>query len=148
MGAGSWILIGIAAAGLLGRNLLVATAAFVTLLLATTASDQLWRLLGDQAIRFGILLLLLGVLVPFGSGQLTWETLRTSLSSLEGVVAVFTGLMSAWLGARGLALLQVSPELIVGFVVGSVIGVMFFAGIPAGPLVAFGLAALILDLLR
>lgn len=148
MGTGRWLLLAVVAAGLLGRNPLVTTAALLVLLLGLVATDGFWKILEEQGVRFGLLLLLLGVLAPFGSGELTWQAIRSSLTRLDGLVALATGLVSAWLGARGLALLERAPELMVGFVAGSVLGVTFFSGIPAGPLVAFGLAALVLEALK
>jgi uncharacterized membrane protein (DUF441 family) len=46
----------------------------------------------------------------------------------------------------GLALLEARPEVMVGLVLGTIVGVAVLGGIPVGPLAAAGLAAVLLDL--
>jgi uncharacterized membrane protein (DUF441 family) len=63
-------------------------------------------------------------------------------------VAVAIGAAGSWLAAEGISLLTARPEIMVGIILGSVLGVAFLGGIPAGPLVASGLAAIIFRYLR
>jgi uncharacterized membrane protein (DUF441 family) len=44
----------------------------------------------------------------------------------------------------GLNLLESRPQVILGLVIGSIIGIVFFKGIPVGPLMAGGVAAFFL----
>lgn len=47
---------------------------------------------------------------------------------------------------RGLELLKLDPQLIVGLVIGSIFGIVFMKGIPVGPLMAAGITAFLLKL--
>jgi uncharacterized membrane protein (DUF441 family) len=47
-----------------------------------------------------------------------------------------------------LDLLKVDPQLIVGLVIGSIFGILFMRGIPVGPLMAAGITAFLLRLLK
>src|SRR5690606_8555903 len=82
------------------------------------------------------------LLLPFARGQLGLARAGGQLASLPGVVSLVVGAASAWLAAQGVTLLQDRPETMLGMVIGSVFGVLLLNGIPAGPLVASGLAAL------
>ena len=67
----------------------------------------------------------------------------SQLFDLKLLVAVLTGIFVAWLAGRGIGVMQTQPNLIIGLLVGTVIGVTFFNGIPVGPLIAGGLLSLI-----
>jgi uncharacterized membrane protein (DUF441 family) len=87
------------------------------------------------------------MLLPYANGQMGLASIK-SLFSTHGLVAVVIGAVGARLAAEGIQLLTAQPEIMVGIVLGSVLGVSFFGGIPAGPLVASGLAAVIFRYLR
>jgi uncharacterized membrane protein (DUF441 family) len=57
------------------------------------------------------------------------------------------GALATYLNGGGLKLLQIDPEIIFGVVIGSIIGITFFGGIPVGPLMAAGLTALFLNII-
>ena len=59
------------------------------------------------------------------------------------VVLIFLGVV-AWFGGRGVGLLGTQPVLITGLLIGTIIGVSFFGGIPVGPLIAAGILSLML----
>ncbi len=47
------------------------------------------------------------------------------------------------LGGRGVTLMGSQPQLVAGLLVGTVLGVALFRGVPVGPLIAAGLVSLI-----
>jgi uncharacterized membrane protein (DUF441 family) len=57
-------------------------------------------------------------------------------------VAVLVGIFVAWLGGRGVSYMSVQPSVIGGLLMGTVIGVAFFRGVPVGPLIAAGIVSL------
>lgn len=95
----------------------------------------------------GLLLLLIAVLTPFALDRVgiaeIWNTFRTP----SGIVAIVGGTAAAYLCGQGVVLLQMRPEVIVGLVIGTVIGVSLLKGIPVGPLAAAGITAMLLNLL-
>ncbi|MGQ7111923.1 DUF441 family protein, partial [Escherichia sp. TWPC-MK] len=53
------------------------------------------------------------------------------------------GVIVSWLGGRGVTLMGSQPQLVAGLLVGTVLGVALFRGVPVGPLIAAGLVSLI-----
>lgn len=148
MHEGSIVLFMVLIAGLLGKNDLIALAALVMLTLQVTAGNATFDFLTRFGVQVGVIFLLIGLLLPFATGNLGLTGLRASLLSPTGLVAVFVGALSSWLASEGVGLLSLRPEIMIGLIVGSIIGVAWFKGIPAGPLVAGGLAAVLYRLLR
>lgn len=145
---GSIVLFMVLIAGLLGKNDLIALAALIMLTLQVTAGDATFLFLNRFGVQVGVIFLLIGLLLPFATGNLGLSGIRASLFSPTGVVAIIVGVASAHFAAEGVHLISLRPEVMIGLIVGSIIGVAWFGGIPAGPLVAGGLAALIYRLLR
>lgn len=146
MSEGGLILLLVMIAGLLGQNEVVGLAAGAMLLLNLLDARFVLKLLESHGVDVGVFFLLIGVLLPFATGKLGFKTADTVLS-LQGLLVVLVGVMATYLAAKGVDLLTVRPEVMIGLVIGSVLGVAFFDGIPAGPLVAAGIAALLLRIL-
>ncbi|MDO4657498.1 DUF441 domain-containing protein [Kingella sp. (in: b-proteobacteria)] len=93
-------------------------------------------------ISLGILILTIGILAPLVSGKVQLPPI-SQLLDIKLFTAVPTGIFVAWLAGRGIGVMQSQPNLIIGLLVGTVIGVTFFNGIPVGPLIAGGLLSLL-----
>ncbi len=93
-------------------------------------------------ISLGILILTIGILAPLVSGKVQLPPI-SQLLDIKLFTAVLTGIFVAWLAGRGIGVMQSQPNLIIGLLVGTVIGVTFFNGIPVGPLIAGGLLSLL-----
>lgn len=145
---GSIVLFMILVAGLLGKSDLIALAALVMLTLQVTAGEATFLFLSKFGVQVGVIFLLIGLLLPFATGSLGLTGIRSSLFSPTGIVAIVVGVLSARLAADGVGLLSVQPGVMIGLMVGSIIGVAWFDGIPTGPLVAGGVAAILLKILR
>jgi len=148
MGEGTVILLLILAAGLLGGNELVSISAAVMVVLQAVGWNYGFRFLEEHAIQLGVTFLLLGLLLPFATGRVGLALTLSSLTKPAGLIAVIVGTLAAHLAAQGVAMLRMYPEVLVGLVIGSVIGVYFLGGIPAGPLVAAGIAATLYRLVQ
>jgi uncharacterized membrane protein (DUF441 family) len=148
MESGRLILLILMALGVLVRNSLIVTSAGVVLILQMLHLNRFFPLLEKRGLETGLIFLLISVLVPFATGEVGWPEIRESFSSWSGVAAILGGLIAAVLSGYGITLLQVRPEVIVGMVVGTVLGVVVFKGIPVGPLAAAGFTAILLSLMR
>ena len=93
-------------------------------------------------ISLGSLILTIGILAPLVSGKVQLPPI-SQLLDIKLFTAVLTGIFVAWLAGRGIGVMQSQPNLIIGLLVGTVIGVTFFNGIPVGPLIAGGLLSLL-----
>ncbi len=136
------------ALGTFGRNQLVTAAAAVALILRYLPYRWPLLVLERQGIAVGLTVLTLAVLAPLASGKVVVVDLLGALTRPTGLVAVAGGIVAAWVCARGVELLEVRPDVIVGLTIGSILGASFLRGIPVGPLFAAGIAALAIAALR
>lgn len=148
MGSERVILLTLMALGVAARNSLIVTSAGVVLILHVLRLDRLFPLLERRGLEAGLIFLLMAVLVPFATGEVGWAEIKASFTSFSGIAAIAGGVIAAVLSGYGVTLLQVKPEVIVGMVVGTIIGVVAFKGIPVGPLAAAGFTAVLLALMR
>jgi len=146
--ASNAILLGILLLGMLGRSNVVAMAAGSLLVVKFARLEHYLPLLERRGLEIGLLFLMLSVLVPFANGKVATKEIVRSFLSLSGLIAVFSGAAATHMNGKGLDLLQVDPSLMVGLVVGSMVGIIFFGGVPVGPLMAGGIAALLLSILQ
>ncbi len=145
---GESILIILIIIGIIGRAPLIATSACLLLVMKLTNLTHYFALIERRGLEFGLLFLMLSVLVPFASGEITYKEIKESLFSVSGILALLGGCLATYMNGDGLRMLKMQPELMVGLVVGSIFGIVFFKGIPVGPLMAAGLTAVFLKILR
>jgi uncharacterized membrane protein (DUF441 family) len=148
MGSGGIILLILMALGVAARNALIVAAAGVVLIMQVMRLDRLFPMLEKRGLEVGLILLLISVLVPFATGEVGLPEIKSSFTSWSGLAAIAGGVIAAVLSGWGVSLLQVKPEVIVGMVVGTILGVVLFKGIPVGPLAAAGFTAVLLAMLR
>ncbi|MGE5581541.1 MAG: DUF441 domain-containing protein [Bacillota bacterium] len=141
------VLIIILALGLAFNNNLVAASAGSLLVVKFIKMNSLLWLLERRAVDLGLLFLLVAVLTPFSLDKVGVKDIWKTFQSVPGIISIIGGITATYLCGQGLVLLQVRPEIVVGLVVGTVIGVSLLKGIPVGPLAAAGFTAIILNLL-
>ena len=132
--------------GLLGKSNVIATAACLLLVLELSSLSGFFPLLHDKGIELGLLFLLLAVLVPFADGRVKTKHFKKTFTSFSGIFGILGGIAATYMNGQGLALLQVHPELMLGIVIGSLTGIVFFEGQPVGPLMAAGIMAFLLEI--
>src|SRR6185312_9132545 len=86
------------------------------------------------------------VLVPFASERISSKDMLSVVTSWPGILALTGGAIATYVNGKGLEMLRLDPQLIVGLVVGSIFGIVFLRGIPVGPLMAAGITALLLKI--
>lgn len=139
---GFMVLVMIFILALLGRSQVIAIAAALLLLIQVARLDRLLPFLERRGLEIGLIFLTVAVLTPFASGKAPADSCLRSVFSLPGLIAVISGILATIMNGQGLNLLQEQPGMMVGLVIGSIVGVLFFGGIPVGPLMAGGIAAL------
>jgi len=144
----SGLLVLIFVLGILSRNRLIYISAGVLLLFSFL--KLMPQSISAQNIfqDLGVILLVMGVLMPLSSGKVTPRDLYRALFSLEGIISFLVGVASSVMASDGIELMRNYPAVMVGLLFGSIIGAAFFKGIPTGPLVAAGLAAFVISLLK
>ncbi|WP_442601229.1 DUF441 domain-containing protein [Paenibacillus sp. KN14-4R] len=132
--------------GLIGRSPIITTAACVLLIIKLISLDRFLPTIERRGLELGLLFLTMGVLVPFATERISTKDIITVFTSWPGIIALTGGAIATYMNGKGLELLKIDPQLIVGLVIGSIIGIVFMRGIPVGPLMAAGITAFLLKL--
>ncbi|MBN3525787.1 DUF441 domain-containing protein [Paenibacillus apiarius] len=138
----SLILLGMAGLGIISGNSTITIAMIVLLLLRVTNLNSLFPWIEKYGLTVGIIILTIGVMSPIASGKMSVETILASFVNWKSLLAVAIGMLVAYLGGRGAHLMGQSPTIVAGLLVGTVLGVALFRGVPVGPLIAAGILSL------
>ncbi|MCL6515594.1 DUF441 domain-containing protein [Alicyclobacillus sp.] len=128
--------------GVLGRATIVSVAASLLLIVRMLRFDRLFPMLERRSLELGLLFLMISILVPLASGRIDARDMMRTIFSPLGLVTVIAGVIATVINAEGLQLLKDYPPLLISVVIGSVIGIALFGGMPVGPLMATAIAAL------
>lgn len=129
--------------GVVSNNSSITIAATVLLLMQQTFLAKYLPYMEKYGLNLGIIILTVGVLAPIISGKIQLPGF-IALLNWKMLLAIAIGILVAWFGGRGVGLLGTQPVLITGLLIGTIIGVSFFGGIPVGPLIAAGILSLML----
>lgn len=129
--------------GVVGNNSSITISATVLLLMQQTFLAKYLPYMEKYGLNIGIIILTVGVLAPIISGKIQLPGF-VALLNWKMLLAIAIGILVAWFGGRGVGLLGTQPALITGLLIGTIIGVSFFGGIPVGPLIAAGILSLML----
>ncbi|MFB9325346.1 DUF441 domain-containing protein [Paenibacillus aurantiacus] len=143
---GQVILVILIIIGLIGRSPIISTAACVLLIVKLVHLERYLPTIERRGLELGLLFLTFSVLVPFASGRISTKDITGALTSWPGILALTGGALATYVNGKGLEMLKFDPQLVVGLVVGSIIGIVFFRGIPVGPLMAAGITAVLFKL--
>lgn len=138
MGQEYIIMLAILICGVVGHNMSVAYAAGAVILLKVLGLNQVIDILGDKGITWGIILLTAAIFVPIATGKITWGDIMHCFQSPVGIVSLIVGAGVAIFGYLGVDYMKASPEVATALIIGTMIGVFFFRGVPVGPLIASG----------
>jgi uncharacterized membrane protein (DUF441 family) len=140
----SLLLLGLAALGIISNNSPVTIAMVVLLLLRVLGLHQAFPWLEKNGLTIGIIILTIGVMTPLASGRISLQTVGQSFLHWKSLAAIGIGILVAYLGGRGAVLMGSQPTVVAGLLIGTVLGVAFFKGVPVGPLIAAGLLSLLI----
>lgn len=136
------ILILLGALSLFVHNTAVTISILVLLVIKVTPLAQFFPYVEKQGITLGIIILTIAVMAPLVSGSLPSSTLIKSFLDWKSLLAIAVGIFVSWLGGRGVALMSSQPTIVGGLLIGTIIGVALFRGVPVGPLIAAGIVSL------
>jgi uncharacterized membrane protein (DUF441 family) len=132
--------------GLVGRSPIITTAACILLVFKLIGLDRYLPTVERRGLEIGLLFLTMGVLVPFASERISYKDITSVFTTWPGIIALIGGAIATYMNGKGLELLKIDPQLVVGLVIGSIFGIIFMRGIPVGPLMAAGITAFLLKL--
>ncbi|QLG41296.1 MULTISPECIES: DUF441 domain-containing protein [unclassified Paenibacillus] len=140
----SLLLLVFAALGIISSNTPVTVAMVFLLLLRVLNLNQTFPWLEKYGLTIGIIILTIGVMAPLASGKISLQTIGESFLHWKSLLAIGVGLLVAHLGGRGATLMSTQPTVVAGLLIGTVLGVALFKGVPVGPLIAAGILSLLL----
>lgn len=138
------LLVALILLGLFSQNSAVTISAAVLLIMQQTLLSQYLPWVDKYGLKIGIIILTIGVLSPLVSGRIAMPDLATFIN-WKMLFAILAGIAVAWLGGRGVNLMSSQPVLVTGLLIGTIIGVAFFKGVPVGPLIAAGILSLVIS---
>lgn len=140
----SLLLLGLAALGIISSNSPVTIAMVVLLLLRVLGLQQTFPWLEKYGLTIGIIILTIGVMTPLASGKISLQMVGQSFLHWKSLIAIAIGILVAYLGGRGAVLMGSQPTVVAGLLIGTVLGVALFKGVPVGPLIAAGILSLLI----
>ncbi|MCD2514364.1 DUF441 domain-containing protein [Comamonas endophytica] len=138
------VLLALAVVSMFAGNHTVAAAMAVLIVIRVTPLALYFPWLQKHGLNIGIFLLMVAVMVPIASGKIPAMDLLKSFTHWKSAVAIVVGIFVAWLGGRGVTLMAAQPGVVAGLMVGTILGVAFFRGVPVGPLIAAGVVSLLI----
>ncbi len=144
--AGEIILVVLIIIGIVGRASILATAASFLLILKLLSLQRYFPMLERRGLELGLLFLMISVLIPLVNGKVATKDMMSTFMTIGGLCAIIGGIVATYVNGQGLYMLKTDPELMMGLVIGSVLGIVFLKGIPVGPLMAAAIAAMLLKL--
>ncbi|WP_339218163.1 DUF441 domain-containing protein [Paenibacillus sp. FSL H8-0332] len=140
----SLLLLGLAALGVVSSNSPITIAMVVLLLIRVLGLQQAFPWLEKYGLTVGIIILTIGVMTPLASGKISLQTIGQSFLHWKSLAAIGVGVLVAYLGGRGAVLMGSQPTIVAGLLIGTVLGVALFKGVPVGPLIAAGILSLLI----
>jgi len=131
----------------IGNNHTVAIAALVLLLIQKIGLVTWLPIIESYGMNLGIIILTLAVLSPLAQGRISTAEVLGIFKAPAGVIAIIIGITVAWIAGHGVVFMKEAPEITTALIVGTIVGVCFFRGLPVGPLIAGGMVALIVNLM-
>ncbi|MDI6601813.1 MAG: DUF441 domain-containing protein [Thermoanaerobacteraceae bacterium] len=143
-----FILLTLIALGIIGHSNTIAVASAVLLIIITTPLSRYLPLLERHGLDIGLLFLMIYILIPLTKNKNILLSIYETITSPIGITSVLAGILATVLNGRGINLLNNTPQLILGIVIGSLVGITFFGGIPVGPLMSGAILVMLLYLLN
>lgn len=138
------ILLVLAGLGIISHNMTVTLAMLFLLVVRITPLNDFFPWVEKYGLTIGILILTIGVMAPIASGKISAQEVLSSFLNWKSILAIIIGIIVSWLGSRGVTLMSHQPSTVAGLLVGTVIGVALFRGVPVGPLIAAGILSLLI----
>lgn len=140
------ILIGIS---IISRNKSLMFGGIIVLILSFLNKDYVAKIDKNIFFTIGLTFLMIWVLMPLienGEEQSILDF--KSYFNIHGIVSILSGFFVVVFAARGLDLMNSNISVLSGVLIGSILGVTFFGGIPVGIFSGSGIAYLILKLIN
>ncbi len=132
---------------IMGKSHLVAMSCCILMSVKFSGLDKyLFPLIELKGLKVGLLILMVYILLPLARGNVNIKDVKFSFTTVPGILAFMGGALATHLNNEGLKLMKNSPEIIFGMTIGTILGTVFFRGIPCGPVMAAAVTAIMLEI--
>lgn len=144
----SWLFLGlILLVAIFGKNMSLIIATGVVMFLKLIPYTQKWfPVIEAKGINWGVTVISVAILIPIATGKIGFNDLLKAFKTPAGWIAVAAGIAVAILSKYGVEQLAAIPQVTVALVLGTIIGVVAFKGVAAGPVIASGMTYLVVSL--
>ena len=143
----SWLFLAlILVVALLGENMSLIIATAVVMLFKLLPFTGKWLpTIQAKGINWGVTIISVAILIPIATGQIGFKDLIRTFKTPAGWIAILA-IAVAILSRYGVNQLAAVPQVTVALVLGTIIGVVAFKGVAAGPVIASGMTYLVVTL--
>lgn len=132
--------------GLLAKNnSLIIAVAIVILLKLFHVDSKVMEMIQSRGINWGVTVITVAILIPIATGQIGFKDLIDSFKSAAGWIGLFAGIAVSILAKKGVGYMAVDPQVTVSLVFGTILAVVLFRGVAAGPVIAAGIAYVLMQ---
>lgn len=133
----------------IAKNKPVTYASIIVLILSFLDDMDITRFVKDNFLDAGMTLLMIWMLVPLidNNNQQSLFNIKNFLN-INGLVSLISGFLMVIIAAKGVKYLDNNVSALAGVIIGSIIGVTFFGGVPVGLLTASGISYLIIKFIK
>jgi uncharacterized membrane protein (DUF441 family) len=121
------------------QSLLIASS-FLLALKAVGFDTRWFDVMQKNGINWGVTIITIAVLIPIATGAIGFKELGAALKSPYAWIALAAGMLVALIAKNGIVLLAEDPHITTALVLGTVLAVALFKGVPVGPLIGAGIA--------
>ncbi|MBC2375267.1 DUF441 domain-containing protein [Listeria welshimeri] len=133
--------------GLIAKNnSLIIAVAVVILLKLFHVDGKVMEMIQAKGINWGVTIITVAILIPIATGQIGFKDLIDSFKSSAGWIGLGAGIAVSILAKKGVSYMAVDPQVTVSLVFGTILAVVLFRGIAAGPVIAAGIAYMAMQL--
>jgi uncharacterized membrane protein (DUF441 family) len=128
------------------KDYILATAAGVLFLLSFIVSKSTLASAGKPAFSLGIFFLMVFILMPVATERVRLSELIEQFKSPIFFLTIATAAIISYFGGKGVSFIQ-QPHILFAVVLGTLIGVLFLRGLPAGLIIAAGIVSVVAGLM-
>ncbi|CAH2213756.1 DUF441 domain-containing protein [Tepidibacter aestuarii] len=128
------------------KNDSLSISASILILLKLLKLNSIFPKLEANGLKIGIIVLTIGILTPIAADKYSLKDILVSIKSPLGISAIVASSLIMMFTGQGYELLISSPSIVIPIVLGSILGIVLFKGIPIGPLVSAGVTLIIYNL--
>lgn len=129
------------------KNKNLGISALIVFVISISGNEKLITTAEKYFMDIGMIFLMMWMLIPLIRMESSSTSGFKSLLTLNGAVSFLVGIVVVLLAAAGVNFTKGNADVLSGVVIGSIVGVSFFGGVPVGPLIASGIAYEIVKLI-